>query len=285
MVVGGQPYSANFDVELIDLTGQGRTCRKPDNFPGPEEGSVGAYFEQKTSVCGGYTYNHSHIYTSECYYYHPNGTWTQGPPMTEAREAASAAFFNNQWWISGGDNLGAYGLVSTELFNSSSNSFVPFVDLPKPRLSHNIVSIEDNRAMLLGGQSTYTETFIFDGFAWENGPSLSRGRWRSQAGLVTFNNGTRIIVAASGWFEPTTEFLIVGDEEWHFGPDFPYFIWSGASVQLENTFLIVGGSKDGSYLDTIWTFDLETEEWTILNEHLTTARELAAAFLVPDDFC
>ena len=72
--------------------------------------------------------------------------------------------------------------------------------------------------------------------------------------------------------------------DWHFGTDLPYVIYGGATVQLNNTFLIVGGFN-GTYLDTIWTFDVVAEGWTLLNEHLTIGREFTAAFLVPDDFC
>ena len=289
MVVGGYSYPnniASFDVELIDLTEQGRTCRKADNFPGAERGSMGAYFDNKALVCGGYSYydDRNNCY-SACYYYNTNGTWTQGPSMIEKRAWAASSFLNNQFRVFGGVNGSI--LASTELFNSSSNSFVSFVDLPEPRSRHNIISIDDNRVMLLGGEDFeyYQKTFTFNGISWQDGPDLSKGRLICQAGMVTFSNGTRMIVAAGGFNEQITEFLIVDGDKWHYGPKLPYFIYEGASVQLENTFLIVGGSNSTGYLDTIWTFDIETENWIKLNQKLTIARKSTAAFLVPDDFC
>ena len=263
-------------MELIDLSGQGRTCQKPEDFPGAEYGSVGAYFQERALVCGGYPY------TSECYYYNTNGTWTQGPSMTEARRYAAATMLRGQWWITGGYN-GVNVFSSTELFNSSSNSFVPFVKLPKKRELHTLVSIDENRVMLLGGQNPYVDTYLYKDGSWIQGPVLSRGRYKSQAGLVTFNNGTKMVVAAGGNNEQSTEFLPVDGEAWHFGPDLPYRIELGASVQLQSTFLIVGGSN-GSNLDTILKFDVEAEEWILL-EHLTNSRKYTAAFLVPDDYC
>ena len=283
MVVGGNNFpthSAYFDVELIDLSGQERTCRKPANYPGAAYGSVGAYFKDKAFVCGGY---HD---ISDCYYYNPNGTWTQGPSMTAARQFATATIFNQNFWITGGENSNG-GLATTELFDSGRNSFVPFVNLPEERYYHNLISIDDNRSMILGGQDPYQDTFIFNGVSWQEGPMLSRERWISQAGLITFQNGTQIILAAGGRYDQTTEFLNVEDDKWHFGPDLPYDIYGGASVQLENTFLIAGGYSiiSNAYLDTIWSFDTEVEEWTLLNEHLTIGRLTTAAFLVPDEFC
>ena len=274
MVVGG--VGALHDVELIDLSGQGRFCRKPDDFPSAGEGSVGAYIEEQTLVCGGYPY------TSDCYYYNTDGTWTQGPSMTEAREYASSTILNSDLWVTGGYNPGEHGLASTECFISTS--FITYVDLPVERYYHNIVSIEENRAMLLGGQTTFQEAYTFNG-TWSNSSTLSRGRQYSQAGMVTFNNGTKMVVAAGGVNEQTTEFLNFDEDEWNFGPDLPYSIYRGASVQLNNTFLIVGGDSNGTALDTIWKFDAEAEEWILLNEHMTTARYYTAAFLVPNDFC
>ena len=72
--------------------------------------------------------------------------------------------------------------------------------------------------------------------------------------------------------------------KWSFGKDLPYSIRYGASVQLENTFLIVGG-YNGSYLNTLWKYDQLNEDWIQLNQTLKTARQWTTAFLVPDEFC
>ena len=61
MVVGGRNDYG--DVELIDLTGQGRSCQKPENYPGASYGSVGTFYRGSAIVCGG------NPYTSTCYLY------------------------------------------------------------------------------------------------------------------------------------------------------------------------------------------------------------------------
>ena len=68
MVVGGAPTAANSDVELIDLSGQQRSCSKPANYPSSIDwGSVGVFFDGSPLVCGG---NHDvDIYTNLCYSY------------------------------------------------------------------------------------------------------------------------------------------------------------------------------------------------------------------------
>ena len=52
MVVSGNPSSAWNDVEVIDLSGQMRTCNKLADFPA-ERGFTGTFFDGSPIVCGG----------------------------------------------------------------------------------------------------------------------------------------------------------------------------------------------------------------------------------------
>ena len=52
MVVGGIPSSSNNDVEVINLSGDGRTCDKPANNPVKKQ-AVGTFFDGYPLVCGG----------------------------------------------------------------------------------------------------------------------------------------------------------------------------------------------------------------------------------------
>ena len=65
MLVSGSPSAAMNDVELVDLSGQERICRKPQDFLGATESAVGAFVQGKAIVCGGYSY------TNDCYFYNP----------------------------------------------------------------------------------------------------------------------------------------------------------------------------------------------------------------------
>ena len=191
MVVGGYPPEADNDVELIDLSGQGRICRKPSIYPGAQRDSVGVFIQYETVVCGGY-FSTADAYSAECYIYNPtDGGWTQTSFMTSARAYAATTSLDGQWWITGGGRLVPSYLSSTEIWNSDNETFTPYLDLPGPREFHNLVSLDNKRAMLIGGQENYVETFIYDDDigSWSGGPSLSIGRSHSQAGLVKFSNG------------------------------------------------------------------------------------------------
>ena len=194
---------------------------------------------------------------------------------------------NGDWWVTGGYNSNDGYLASTEILSESS--FAPYADMPVPRGYHNLVNMDEDRVMLLGGQARYVETFIYDANngTWSNGPNLKSGRYSSQAGLVTFTNGSKAVMVAGGFPHiRTSEYLMLdGDgDSWTFGPLLPIDICDGASVQLDKSFLIVGGNN-GTYQDTIWMFDTAINDWTLLEQRLTIARSHSSSFMVPDNFC
>ena len=63
MVVGGNPTGQG-DVEIINLSDDGKSCTKPPNLVS-EYGGTGAYFEGFPLVCGG----HIAGVTDKCYKY------------------------------------------------------------------------------------------------------------------------------------------------------------------------------------------------------------------------
>ena len=50
MVVGG--FGAQRDVEIVDLSEEGKTCRKPPKIS-LSHSSIGTFFNGQASVCGG----------------------------------------------------------------------------------------------------------------------------------------------------------------------------------------------------------------------------------------
>ena len=174
MVVGGDTSWSWNDVEMVDLTGQDRQCRKPEDFPGAYYGSVGAYVQGQAIVCGGYTDPSS--YSSDCYSYNPgNGAWTEISSMISKREYAASTFIQGHWWVTGG--YMPLVLSDTEVLISNC-SFIPYYDLPVARYHHSIVALDSNKAMLLGGQGHYFDTYMYDINIgnWTDGPLLSTDR-------------------------------------------------------------------------------------------------------------
>ena len=154
---------------------------------------------------------------------------------------------------------------------------------------HNLVPINDTHQVLLGGGSTASDVYLFDWNSeeWTDLPSLNIERRYSQAGLVTYPNGTQAIVIAGGNATKSSEIWIIDSEEWIMGPDLPTAgakLEFGASVSYGNTFLIVGGYITNVYEDTIVSFNILTEDWEILPQRMKNGRRDFAAFMIPNSF-
>ena len=68
MLIGGG--EAVNDVELVDLSGQLRTCDKPSNVPvNMDWGQEGAFFDGQAIVCGGFDGGHVNLEQSSCFKY------------------------------------------------------------------------------------------------------------------------------------------------------------------------------------------------------------------------
>ena len=78
MVVGGIP--AKKDVEVVDLSGQGRNCFKPKDYPF-NDGSIGEYINGFAITCGGFPI------TDKCYKY-------EGPSRMNRNGLCTAKYDN-----------------------------------------------------------------------------------------------------------------------------------------------------------------------------------------------
>ena len=103
--------------------------------------------------------------------------------------------------------------------------------------------------------------------------------------IVTIQNAYFVLsIHIVNTYNPT----IVCDLEmctWSVGPDLPYEIIKASCVQMEKTFIMVGGQSNGQSLDKILKFDTEISEWKLMNQQLGTARYEFTSFLVPDYYC
>ena len=67
MLVTGGNSDSNYDVEVINLANDGKTCAKPPNYPN-RQAHVGMYFDGYPMACGGYITG-SNIPRNDCYKY------------------------------------------------------------------------------------------------------------------------------------------------------------------------------------------------------------------------
>ena len=80
-----------------------------------------------------------------------------------------------------------------------------------------------------------------------------------------------------------TEIYNTATRKWREGPSLPQEMEMMASVQYEDTFLLVGGETTYSkYLDTIYQYDQTSETWILREERLSTpGRSIGAVLAGP----
>ncbi|CAM6054068.1 unnamed protein product [Sphagnum tenellum] len=232
-------------------------------------------------VCGGET-------SATCLIYNPNDdTWSETYSMTHRRTyAAAVKLSSTKWWITGG-SPGSGPVRSTEIF-TVGEGFSSFVDLPAINAYHNLVTVNSTHVILVGGHSQYTNASLFniESETWTALPDTLLPVQRVQAGLITHPDGRLEIVVAAGSATNRTQIFSFDTYTWRLGPDFPTGrVYGGSSVPYGDTFLVVGGYVvGGSYQSSIYSYHIETGSWLKMPQELAIARQLSAAFFVPDDY-
>ena len=97
--------------EVIDLSGDAKTCSVPPAYPLHADSTVANFMNGKLTVCGGNGYPEEA--GKDRYYHYDNcyqldkgsdgGQWTEVQSMSLARAAAAGAMLQDgTWWITGG---------------------------------------------------------------------------------------------------------------------------------------------------------------------------------------
>ena len=300
MVVGG--YGPLSDVEIIDLNGF-ISCQKPADLPMGLSGMTGTYIDNEVIVCGGYRSGSR----NNCYKYDKLTGWTEISPMTSERSYAAAANIDDTHWLI----TGSYEIpddFTSEIFDSERPAFQvslynyykhssvlqflftyqEFVGLPVSRSYHSLVFINKSSVFLLNDYFETNEVFslsTLDG-QWKVLPNTNISRIIGQAGRITFPDQTQAVVITGGERLDSTEVFSLDTQQWSNFARLPIDISYGASVQYEDSFLIVGGySFNDGELDTIYRFNVIDNSWDLLPQRLGFPKYEIAAFLVPESYC
>ena len=120
---------------------------------------------------------------------------------------------------------------------------------------------------------------------WSSLPPMPTSRREFQAGLVTFPNGDKGILAVGGENVKSVEFLNLDTLIWEPKQGLPYDIYWGSSVQFQDSLLVVGGNsfEMEKHLDTVYYYDPKSDRWDLVGM-MDFERRSFAAFLVPDSF-
>ena len=121
--------------------------------------------------------------------------------------------------------------------------------------------------------------------SWSLLPLMQRARGSCFAGLVTYPDGSKGILAAGGYDIISTEFLNLDTMTWEYKKDLPIPNGYGRSVPYKESFLIVTGwnTADG-YLNTIYYYNPAADNWDMLPRTVNTGGAFFEAYLLPPDY-
>ena len=111
-------------------------------------------------------------------------------------------------------------------------------------------------------------------------------RYKCIAGIVEYPDGTRGIMVSGGQNDQTSIFLNLETLEWEDKAALPYDISRVSTLPYNNSILAFGGYSndvEGHYLDTIYFYNPEVDEWQLLS-HMKTERDYFPVFYVPDSY-
>ena len=173
--------------------------------------------------------------------------------------------------------------------DARSNEVSSYVDLPEANSFHHIVPLGDDRYMLVGGDKTTDKgTYIYTRSTqtWTQTADLNEPeRSDAASGYAIFPNGTRVVITAAGEFTNTAEAYNVNTNTWYYIASLPVMqLQDVGVVQLDNTFLIVGGEDGVSARKSVFMYDVNKETWVTLPEQFQLARRWTTALKIPADY-
>ncbi len=270
MVIGGKDGSQLDVVEVIDLDDPNTSCEPVANYPTATEDVAVKLEDGVVKACGG-------VSTSrDCYDYDPtSNTWDSSLGMLLRKRGARSSIIDGVWLVSGDYHIPAG--IMTEMWTGSEFMLGP--TLPERMDGHCQVTINATHVFFANcdEQTTYLLDWKLQEWVQLDDMSVYRSNICGCGLIHNDEKGNEVVVAGYG----SSEIFNFDSLTWRDGPALPYG-YGYASVQLTDTFLLVGGYED-DYSDKIYIFDEDNYEFTLKSQTLWHPRLYAGAVVVPDE--
>ncbi len=249
MVIGGNNGGDLEVVEVIDLDDPNKTCDVIANYPIPCDFLTVTLINGVVKACGGDG-------SEDCYDFDPaSNTWDSSPGLHLDEHIARSSIIDGVWLVSG-DGAVPDGNV-TEFWNGSE--FILGPTPPERMGAHCQVSINATHVFFAHCETRNTYLLDRNLQQWTTLDSMSVDRgYDCECGLINNEQlGKDVVVASYG----TSEIFNFANMTWRNGPTLP-FGDSSASVELLDTFLLVGGYED-SVSNKMYIFDEANYEFIL----------------------
>jgi len=264
-------------VELIDLSGEGKTCPTLPDYPHRAQRLTATFYNGNVIACGGDKYGTA---TSDCFILGPDlSTWENLGSIVPVSHNMASSIIDNKWFISGGRRSTAT-LQSTSVWDGSVFEDGP--EMPGRKENHCQITVNSTHVFLANGYE-YPETYLLDWeletyYIFEDIPNT---QYLSACGLLNnVVNGLEVLVADGEY----SYIFSLTNLTWRDGPKLPNNIRQPSSAPTKNGFISIGGRNDDGPVASIYKFDETIYEWGSEIAKLNIGREFAASVPVPDDY-
>jgi len=271
-------------VELLDVSGEGKTCPTIPDYPLEVGLLTAAFYQGKVVACGGLLNSPTvdWIPTDRCFSLGPDlSKWEEMYSLPYGpTHALASSVFDNKWLISGGTNI-IENTFTNKTMVLDGFIFLPSPDMPKAKDFHCQLTINSTHIFFA---SSFKYTFILNWQTQEYVPVDDMPNPMTVAACGLFKNKDLELeaIVANGYNSNIFSFT---DFKWRDGPIVPEKVQNVATTSIKNGALSIGG-WDGreDFFTSIYKFDNSLYDWTPVGIELSVKREEAAAVAVPDDF-
>ena len=217
----------------------------------------------------------------------------EGRNFQMSRGAPGSVMINESaWWVTGGPSA----RTTSEILVEGNQNFQFFHDLPEQGSDQGSCNLKLNNTHyfltegFLGKKSYIMNIEDPNDYLFLN--DMDYYRDFSACGLITREDGSVEIVVAGGGSRSaptdTSEIFSFKTMTWRQGPLLPYAAVGIVGVQLETTFLAVGGSSDSqSFPDekfkNLLQYDTINDDWISLPQKMEAGGWAYTAFFVDRD--
>ncbi len=272
MVIGGYDGEDYLDVvEVVDLDDPNKTCQLVESYPEVTELLTVGLVDGVVKACGGMSSER------DCYDYDPSSnTWNSSPGLLFQKRYASSSLIDGIWLVSGDTHVPDGNM--TEFWTGAE--FVLGPTLPEMMYSPCQVTINATHVFFVDCLDQTAYLLDWNMQEWTQMDDMTT--YKSDfcgCGLIRNDQfGKEVVVAGYG----TSEIFNFDELAWRDGPELPHG-FGYESVQLMDTFLLVGGLEDDSETNKIYIFDEDNYKFTLKSQTLWLSRRYAGAVVVPDE--